>query len=100
MKTLRANLPAFASFIFFPMLIIFRKKRKTVYILLCFLMATLSSCFLNFYRTNTKPSISTDTISKLNSEHKHFIIHFSNSINELKDVYIANDSIYGKVLSI
>ena len=61
---------------------------------------SLCGCFSNFYQPNTKPSIDAATVSRLSSGKKHFIIHFSNSINGLENVYVSNDSLYGKIVSL
>lgn len=97
MKNFHSKLSVVAPFIFFPFLVLFRKKKKIAYIFLAFIILTLSSCFLNFYRTNTKPSINADNVSRLKSENKYFVIHFSNSINVLEDMYVKNDSLFGKI---
>jgi hypothetical protein len=63
-----------------------------------FLIITLSSCFLNFYKTNTKASIDATTASRLSSENKYFIIHFANSTNGLENAHVSNDSLYGTIV--
>ena len=92
------NLPSIAPYIFFPFLIIIRKKKRIIYFFVLISIMGLSSCFLNFYRTNSKPSISTTTVSKLSSENRYFIIHFANSTNGLENVSANNDSIYGTIV--
>ena len=98
MKSLHSKLSVIAPFVFFPLLIVLRKKRKLAYIFLCFIAFTLSSCYLNFYRTNTRQSIDANTASRLNSERKYFLIHFNNSTNGLEEVHINGDSLYGKIV--
>ena len=63
-------------------------------------MISLSSCFHNFYRTNTTRSIDVNTASRLQSENKYFIIHFANSTNGIEGVHIKGDSLYGKIVSL
>lgn len=100
MKSLHSKISGIAAFIFFPILIIAKKKRRIIYLLALFIIITLSSCFLNFYRTNTKPSIDASTASALSSEHKYFIIHFANSTNGLENAYVRNDSLYGNIVAV
>ncbi|MEP6684456.1 MAG: hypothetical protein ABJA35_14400 [Parafilimonas sp.] len=98
MKNFHSKIAAIAPFVFFPILLIVRKKRRIVYVLALFAVITLSSCFLNFYRTNTKTSIDAANASRLSSENKYFIIHFSNSIKGLENSYVKDDSLYGTMV--
>jgi len=100
MKTLQSKLAAIAPFVFFPLLIILRKKKKIAYFFVLFILLSCSSCFLNFYRTNSRPSIDAPTASKMQSEKKYFIIHFSNTQKGLEDAYVSNDSLYGRIIPI
>jgi len=100
MKSLIARLSGIAPFLLFPILIILRKRRRTGYVFVFFTVLTLSSCYLNFYRTNTKPSIDANTASKLQSKKKYFIIHFENSTNGLEQVHVKGDSIYGRLVQL
>jgi len=59
---------------------------------------SLSSCFVNFYRPNTKTSIDASSVSRLSSEKKYFIIHFIDSISGLENVYAKDSSIYGRLV--
>lgn len=98
MKSLHSKLSRIAPFAFFPLLLIVRKKKRFAYVFALFLIITLSSCFLNFYSTNTKSFIDAPTASKLSSENKYFILHFANSTNGLENVSVKNDSLYGKIV--
>ncbi|MGN6617454.1 MAG: hypothetical protein ACTHJ5_09780 [Ilyomonas sp.] len=98
MKCFHSQLSKAAPFIFFPMVILFVKHQKIFYILFSFLIISLSSCYLNFYRTNTKYSIDPATASKLQTEKKYFIIHFLNSTKGLENVSVLGDSLYGKIV--
>ena len=98
MKKLHSKLSGIAPFIFFPLLLIFQKGKRNAYVFTFLILFTLSSCYLNFYRTNTKPSIDAGTVSKLSSESKYFIIHFKNSTNGLENVYVKSDSLYGTLV--
>jgi hypothetical protein len=46
------------------------------------------------------PSINAATVSKFDSANKYFIIHFINTEKGLKDAYVSNDSLYGKIIPI
>jgi len=98
MKKFNSKISAIAFLIFFPLLIIARKKKRAVYVFALFILITLSSCFLSFYRTNTKPSIAAADASRLSSENKYFIIHFSNSTKGLENIYVKNDTLYGNLV--
>lgn len=94
------KLSSIAPLIFFPAVILFRHKRNGLFIMIALLFTMLSSCFLNFYRTNTKPSIEASTASNLISVNKYFIIHFSNSINGLEQPYVVGDTLHGKIVQL
>src|SRR5678810_1177621 len=100
MKTLHSKLAHITSFVFFPALIILRKKKATAYVFAFLIIVSFSSCFLNFYRTNIKPSIDAATALKLRSKKKYFIIHFDNTAKGLENASVVNDSLYGKIVPI
>ena len=100
MKSLHSKLSAIAPFVFLPVLIILRKRKRTAYVFLCFIVITLSSCYLNFYRTNTKSSVNTSTLTGLRSQNKYFIIHFTDSIRGLEKVYLSGDTLHGVLVSL
>jgi hypothetical protein len=100
MKNLISKLGVIAPFIFFPLFMLLRKRKKTAYVLIAISAFTLSSCYLNFYRTNTRSSIDASAATKLQSENKYFIIHFSNNTNGLEQVYIDGDSLHGKIVQL
>ena len=98
MKKLHSKLSGITTYILFLLLFIFQKGKRNAYVFTFLILFTLSSCYLNFYRTNTKPSIDAGTVSKLSSESKYFIIHFKNSTNGLENVYVKSDSLYGTLV--
>lgn len=98
MKNLHSKLSGIAPFVFFPLFVTYRKRKKTFYAIICIMLISLSSCYLNFYRTNTTSSIDANTASKLSSENKYFVVHFTNSTNGLEGIYLKGDSIYGKIV--
>jgi hypothetical protein len=98
MKSVHSKLSGLAPFFFFPVLLILRKRKKFVYVFTFLIVISLSSCYLNFYRTNTKPSIDEAAIERLSSENKYFIIHFPNSTKGLEEVSLKGDTIQGKIV--
>src|SRR6185295_14181250 len=98
MKRYRLIIPGIATFIFFPLLFIREKRRKGIYVFLLLILVSLNSCFLNFYRTNTKPSIDEATMANLRSENKYFIIHFNGSTKGLEQVSVNGDTLTGKLV--
>jgi hypothetical protein len=98
MNSLTSKLYGIASFIFFPLLIIFLRRKKNYYVFICLVFIALTGCYLNFYRTNTKPSIDPATASRLSSELKYFVIHFANSTNGLEQAKVEGDMLYGKIV--
>ena len=70
------------------------------YLLVFFIVITLSSCYLNFYRTNTKPSIDAATASRLKLENKYFIIHFSDTTYGLQNISVSGDTLHGSLVSL
>ena len=100
MKSLHSTLSGIAPFIFFPLLLIYSKRKKTSYIGICLLLILLSSCYRNFYRTNTRPSIDQPSAAKLTNENKYFIIHFANSTKGLEGAYIHADTLSGILVNL
>ncbi|MEO7802197.1 MAG: hypothetical protein ABIR81_09365 [Ginsengibacter sp.] len=100
MTTLHQKLSGIAPMIFFPLLIIFRKRRYVIYACAFLGIMLLSGCYLNFFRANTQPSIDASTMTRLKSENKYFIIHFQNSTNGLEDAFVNGDTLHGKLVPI
>jgi hypothetical protein len=100
MKSFHSTLSGIAPFIFFPALILIRRRKKMAYVLTCFLLITLSSCYLNFYRTNTKPSIDAATVSNLKLNNKYFIIHFSDTVYGLQNIHLSADTLHGSLVAL
>ncbi|HEX5152317.1 MAG TPA: hypothetical protein VFW07_12775 [Parafilimonas sp.] len=100
MKSFHSKLSGVAPFIFFPALIIIRRSKKLTYVLVSFMVITLSSCYLNFYRTNTKPSIDAATVANLKLNNKYFIIHFSDTAYGLQNVHLSGDTLQGSLVAL
>ena len=70
---------------------------KTLVILLSITILT-SSCFKNFYLTNSKKSLSTDIAERVQADNNKFvIIHFSDKTFELTKYTITNQAIEGDI---
>ncbi len=100
MKSLHSKLSGIAPFIFFPLLIIYSKRKKTAYIGIFMLLVLLSSCYRNFYRTNTRPAIDQTSAAKLTNENKYFIIHFTNSTKGLEGAALHGDTLSGLLVTL
>lgn len=98
MKSLLSKQSNVHASIFLPRLFIAGNSKKTAYAITFLIVISLTSCFRNFYRTNTKPSIDAATMGKLSSENKYFVIHFANSTNGLEQVSMKGDSLHGKLV--
>jgi hypothetical protein len=96
MKSFHLRRSRITSFAFFPLPIIYNKRKKLRYLFFCFALISLTGCFHSFYKTNTKTSIDANTVSKFSSENKYFIIHSLNGTNGLENVSVKDDSIFGK----
>ncbi len=100
MKSLHSKLHGTSPFFFLPLLFIFFSRRKVVYVFMFLLVMGLSSCFLSFYRTNTKSSIDTAKVDSLRFGNKYFIIHFPSINKGLERVSVTGDSIAGKLVTL
>lgn len=76
------------------------KLPGTTLFVACFMVISLTGCFRSFYKTNTKSSIDANTISRLVSENKYFILHFANNVSGLENVYAKDDSVHGNLVQI
>jgi len=68
-----------------------------IYLCIAVILAAFSGCYVTFYSTNTKPSIDSATVVQFNSSSKYYIVHFSNSVNGLEQVYVKQDSLFGQI---
>ena len=70
---------------------------KTFLVLTCICLLN-SSCFKNFYLTNSQKSFSNSEAEKINSDpNKYLIIHFADQALELTKYTITKDSIVGEL---
>ncbi len=99
MSSITSRLSGSSTLIFLPLYFIWRKKKKAVTIMLLVIVSfTISSCFLTFFNTNTKPKADSDLLQKLQLEQKVFIFHFKDSIVELKNIKIKNDALEADII--
>ena len=100
MKSLHSKLPGTSLFFLLPLLFIFFSRKKVAYVLMFLFVMGLSSCFLNFYRTNTKSSIDRAKMDSLRFDNKYFIIHFPGINKGLEQVSVTGDNISGKLVTL
>jgi hypothetical protein len=68
--------------------------------LLFLLSSSLSSCFQQFYQTNTAIHTDSSILEKLRAEHKMFIIHTADSVFVLKNPAVNNEILSGNMDSL
>lgn len=100
MKSNIEKLSSIAPYILFPGYMILKKRKALLCVSIFMLIISISGCFWNYYRTNTKSSIDASTTSDLIQQKKYFIIHFKDSIVGLENATIRNDSLFGNIISI
>jgi len=74
-----------------------RKFQMLFCMLLMLALFNLSSCFLHYYKTNTTHQIDAETIQRLQSEEKVFILHSGKDIYLLTDVKVIDSTIEGNL---
>ena len=74
-----------------------RKFQMLFCMLLILALINLSSCFLHYYKTNTTQQIDAETIQRLQSEEKVFILHSGKDIFLLTDVKVIDSAIEGNL---
>lgn len=65
------------------------------YFILLLLMISQSSCFKQFYQTNTAQKTDAPVLDRLQSEHKIFIVHTPAGVFGLRDVKVSNEALEG-----
>ncbi len=66
---------------------------------LALITVSLSSCFQQFYKTNTTPKIDAVAFEKLQTQRKVFFVHTPGGVFMLKDSKIENDVLTGNKYS-
>ncbi|MEP7253695.1 MAG: hypothetical protein ABI683_14985 [Ginsengibacter sp.] len=102
MKSSHSKVSGTSLFFFLPLLFILfsRSRKKVAYVFMFLLVMGLSSCFLNFYRTNTKSSMDTAKVDSLRFDNRYFIIHFPGINKGLEQVSVNGDNISGKLVTL
>ncbi len=75
---------------------IFPYFRHGSFLMLAFLLFSLSSCFQQFYKTNTAGSVDGRTLERLVALKKNFIVHTPDGSFTLKNIEVNNEIISGK----
>jgi len=70
--------------------------RHSSFFLLVFLVLSLSSCFRQYYQTNTVHATDSAAMSNLRKESKHFIVHTPSGPFGLKVVKLSSENISGE----
>ncbi|MEJ7766957.1 MAG: hypothetical protein WKF89_04045 [Chitinophagaceae bacterium] len=74
------------------------KARAFPAVALLIVMMALSSCYLNFFRTNTKTSIDRAAIKNIGSARKYFVVHMGNGVQGLENVSFRDDTVRGTLV--
>jgi len=69
--------------------------RHGSFIFSAFLIFSLSSCFQQYYKTNTASSVNTQTLQHLDAQKKHFVVHTPAGSFALRNVKVNNEMISG-----
>ncbi len=75
---------------------IFPFFRHGSFLVLAFLLFSLSSCFKQYYQTNTVRQTDSAALGNLQAENKHFIVHTPAGPFALKDVKVGSENLSGE----
>lgn len=92
MKSITSRLST-ATFIWLPLYFIYRKKKKTTLAIFLILTVISTSCYQQYYRSNTKATTDKDMLQKLQASNKYFILHLPDRTVGLKDLAIKDSII-------
>ena len=70
--------------------------RHGSFLVLAFLMFSLSSCFKQYYQTNTTHMVDSASLAALQAGNKHFIVHTPDGPFRLQEESFDNTTMYGK----
>lgn len=73
------------------------KKLVSVQVMV-FISIAFSSCYLNFYRTNTQTGIDKASFKRIQAAHKYYIVHIGTGVQGLEEVTLSNDTIRGMLV--
>ncbi len=82
-----------APYLLFPLIIVYRKKKKATIAIILLLTIGATSCYKQFYQSNTKYTTDTDMLQKLQASNKYFILHLPERNIGLINLSIKNDII-------
>jgi len=76
--------------------------QKNLLSALCLLIIVIafSSCYLNFYRTNTQTTIDKATFKSIQAAHKYFVVHIGNGVQGLENITLQDDTIRGLLVAL
>jgi hypothetical protein len=83
--------PSFMSFVFSTLLTVLRSRKKLVLVYLFSAGLLFTGCYLNFYKTNTQPTLDKATIESLQNKNRYFIGHLKDGNYALKNISINNN---------
>jgi hypothetical protein len=79
---------------------VFSKQRLVNYSILIFLLISQSSCFKQYYQTNTSHKVDSARLEQLQVAKKNFIIQTPDTSFALHNVKVAGDSLSGEITAL
>ncbi len=96
MKPVSNRLAHMSLTILFPFHLLWKRSRKATIAVVLVTAFVLVGCFQHYYRTNTKNSIDTATLKRLQNSSKYFILHYNDKkAFGLINVTVSGDNIEG-----
>ncbi|MEO7265909.1 MAG: hypothetical protein ABIW38_13410 [Ferruginibacter sp.] len=92
MKSITGRLAGSGSLFLFPMLFLYQKKKKYL-LLLIFPVLAISSCYLQYFKTDTRKQVDQDLLQNLQSMNKYFIVHYKDGVYALSNVTVKENII-------
>jgi hypothetical protein len=86
MKILNQRQHTLAFFLTAPVLFIFLRKGGKIYLPLILTGVLIAGCFRHYYKIESQQTVSSETISKLESGQKIFLAHFNDAIVRLNNI--------------
>jgi hypothetical protein len=80
------------NLLFFPIVYLYQKRRKYL-LLLIFPILAISSCYLHYFKTDTRKTVDQDLLQNLQSMNKYFIIHQKDGAFALTNVTVKDNVI-------
>lgn len=95
MKSIISRLSRHTTIFFFPLLLLFRWEKKGIVFGL-FSALLLVGCFQKFYQTGTLKEVNAETIEKLKKADKYFILHYTDSVYEMRNLAVTGNQLVGR----